>query len=328
MPSHADAPDDVRRFPPTPREQGATRAEVALRALVERQRGVVARWQLVARGVGDLQIERWVRRGRLIRVHRGVLVAGHTALRPEGYWWAAVLACGPGAVLSHRSAAAAWGLRPDNRRRIDVTTARAGGRKRAAIDAHRSTLQRADVTTLDGLPVTTIARTALDLAEATPQRHVDRYLVAAEQQRRFDLRAFADVLQRHPGRHGQKPLQAALAAYTPQHARSKSEMELLALDLIATHDLPPPQVNVLVAGFEVDLHWPGPRVAVELDSRRYHLTTDAFEKDRRRDTELTIRGYRTIRLTWEQLMGEPAWVASRLGALVRTAPGVAVGSKP
>jgi hypothetical protein len=318
MSSH---PDDVRRLPPTTREKGATPAEIVLRMLLERQRGTVARWQLVARGVSDRQIERWVRRGRLIRMHRGVYVASRSALTREGYWWAAVLACGPDAALSHRAAAAAWVRRPDHRRRIDVTTGRAGGRKLAAVDAHRSTLDPKDVTTLDGIPITTVARTALDLAEVVPQRHVERFLVAAEQQRLFDLHAFLDVLHRHPGRRGQKPLRAALAAYAPEQERTKSEMELVALDLIRAHELPLPQVNVLVEGFEVDLYWPAQRVAVELDSRRYHLTTAAFEADHFRRLELTARGYTATGLTWDQLVGRPEWAVSRLRALLAQTPG-------
>jgi hypothetical protein len=101
---------------------------MVLRVLLERQRGTVARWQLVGRGVSDRQIERWVRRGRLIRMHRGVYVTSRSALTREGYWWAAVLACGPDSALSHRAAAAAWVRRPDHRRRIDVRrVAPAGG---------------------------------------------------------------------------------------------------------------------------------------------------------------------------------------------------------
>jgi very-short-patch-repair endonuclease len=314
-------PQDVSRVSVTPRPKIATRAEEVLRWWVERQAGAVARWQLATAAVTDAQIARWVRRGRLIRWYRGVFVAGHTTLTPRGHWWAAVLACGPGAVLSHRSAAAGWALRPTSRRRVDVTTSRAGGRGHAAIDAHQSPIDPKDVTTLDGLPITTVARTALDLAEVVPQRHVERFLVAAEQQRLFDLAAFLDVLQRHPGRHGQKSLRAALAAYAPEQARSKSEMELVALDLIAAYQLPRPQVNVLVEGFEVDLYWPQQRVAVELDSRRYHPTTVAFEHDHFRRLELTARGYAATGLTWDQLIGKPEWVASRLRALLGQTPG-------
>ena len=253
----------------------------SLGAFLARQEGVVARWQLVP-DVAPSMIDRWVRRGRLIPRYRGVYAAS-PALTWAGIWWAAVLACGPDAVLSHRDAGCAWGARADNRRRIDVTTPRAGGRKHAGIDAHQSALDPKDITTLDGLPITTVARTALDLAEVVPQRHVERFLVAAEQQRLFDLHAFLDVLARHPGRHGQKPLRAALAAYAPEQERTKSEMEL--------------------------------------DSRRYHLTTVAFENDHVRRLELRARGHVATGLTWEQLIGRPVWVASRLRALLGQTPG-------
>jgi hypothetical protein len=98
-------------------------------------------------------------------------------------------------------------------------------------------------------------------------------------------------------------------------------MELVALDLIRAHGLPTPEVNVLVEGFEVDLHWRRQRVAIELDSRRYHLTTVAFENDHFRRLELTARGYTATGLTWDQLVGRPDWVASRLRALLGQTPG-------
>jgi very-short-patch-repair endonuclease len=312
-----EPPPDVRRISVDTRRKYATRAEEILADRLARQHGAVARWQLLI-DVSPSMIDRWVRRRRLLRWYRGVYVAS-PALTPMGRWMAAVLACGPGAVLSPRSAAAAWGLRPSSRARTDVT-APSGGRGVQAIDAHRSTLQPADVTTVDGLPTTTVARTALDLAEVTPQRHVERYLVAAEQQQLFDLTAFVDVLHRHPGRHGQKPLRAALVAHMPEAARSKSDMELLALDLIRAHALPMPQVNALVEGFEVDLYWPAHRLAIELDSRRYHLNAVAFENDHARRTELIARGYAATGFTWDQLLMRPEWVAGQLRALL-TPPG-------
>jgi very-short-patch-repair endonuclease len=315
MSSH---PSDVRRIRVTPRREYATRAERILSARLARQHGAVARWQLLP-DVAASMIDRWVRRGRLLRRYRGVYVAS-PALTSKGVWMAAVLACGPAAKLSHRSAGAAWAMRQTSRTAIDVT-APSGGRGVAGIDAHRSTLHPKDVTTLDGIPITTVARTALDLAEVVPQRHVERFLVAAEQLRLFDLHAFLDVLHRHPVRRGQKPLRAALAAYAPEQERTKSEMELVALDLIRAHGLPTPKVNVLVEGFEVDLYWPAQRVAVELDSRRYHLTTVAFENDHFRGLELTARGYTATGLTWDQLVGRPDWVASRLRALLGQTPG-------
>lgn len=306
------APADVSRVRFAPRSKGATRVG----ELAGRQHGVVAARQLIELGLDRAAIARLHRAGWLHRRHRGVYAVGHGVLTADGHYLAAVLACGPAAVLSHRSAAAAWGLRPTARTRIDVTTPRAGGRGHRAIDAHQSRLSSRDRTELRGVPITTIARTALDLAEVVPLRHLERFLVAAEQRRLFDLDALEDVLRRAQGRHGVKPLDAALAAYRPQATHTKSEMELRALDLIADHALPAPKVNDHVGPYEVDLHWPDRRLAVELDSRTFHLTHTAFEEDRRRDAELATAGYRTARITWRQLTRDPAWVAATLGALL------------
>lgn len=306
---------DVRRLRLPPGSKLATRvADVAAA-----QHGVVTTAQLVELGVRRHTIARLRTAGWLHRRYRGVYAVGHPLLTPDGHLMAAVLACGPGATLSHRSAAAAWGLRPSSRARVDVTTARAGGRGHAAIDAHRSALDPRDRTTLRAIPITTIARTALDLAEVVPQRHLERFLVAAEQQRLLDLNAIDEVIARARGRHGLEPLEAALAAYRPEATRTKSEMELRALELIAVHDLPRPRVNDRRGRYEIDLHWPGHRLAVELDSRTFHLTQAAFEDDRRRDLELATAGYRTARITWRQLNEEPAWVADRLAILLERA---------
>ena len=284
--------------------------------LAARQHGVVATWQLVQDEVPSVQITRWAHRGWLVRLHRGVYAVGHRALTADGHHLAAVLACGPGSVLSHRSAADAWGLRATSRRNIDVTTAAAGGRKHRWIDAHRCALHPDERTVLRGIPITTVARTALDIGEVTTQRDVHRYLVAAEQQRRYDQRAIDAVVARAAGRRGLRPLLGALRDLHPQHVATRSEMEIRALELIAAHGLPAPRVNDELGPYLIDLHWPAHRVAVELDSRTYHLTADAFERDRRRDAELAAAGYRSARITWRQLTCEPAWVARTLGRLL------------
>jgi len=310
-----DSPD-VSRVPSTPRRKNATRTETVVLDLAASQYGVVATWQLVQYDVPSVQITRWAHRGWLVRLHRGVYAVGHRSLTPDGHHLAAVLACGPGAVLSHRSAADAWGLRATSRSRVDVTTARAGGRRQARIDAHQSSLHPDDRTILRGIPITTVARTALDLGEVTTQRAVHRFLVAAEQQRRYDQRAIDAVVARAAGRRGLRPLLGALRDLHPEHVATRSEMEIRALELIAAHGLPAPRVNDALGAHLIDLHWPDRRVAVELDSRTFHLTADAFERDRRRDAELAAAGYRAARITWLQLTREPAWVARTLARLL------------
>jgi hypothetical protein len=139
--------------------------ELGLVALAEKQHGVVARAQLRALGLGENAIQRRVRQGRLQRLHRGVYAVGHRVLRPEGRMLAAVLACGPRAVLSHCSAAALWALRPTDRAPVDVTTTARSGERVSGIDLHRArSLDPADVTEHHGIPVTTVARTLVDLA--------------------------------------------------------------------------------------------------------------------------------------------------------------------
>ncbi len=281
-----------------------------------RQHGVVATWQLARDGVASAQITRWAQRGWLVRLHRGVYAVGHPALTPDGHHLAAVLACGPGAVLSHRSAAAAWGLRATARARVDVTTPRAGGRGHPRIDAHRCALHPGERTVLRGIPITTVARTALDLGEVATRRDVHRYLVAAEQQGRYDRRAIDAVVARAHGRRGLRPLLAALGDLRPEHAAARSEMELRALELVAAHGLPAPRVNDGLGPYVIDLHWPDRRLAVELDGGAFHRTAEAFERDRRRDADLAAAGYRTVRVTWRQLTRDPGWVARTLARLL------------
>jgi predicted transcriptional regulator of viral defense system len=184
----------------------------AIASLAAAQHGVVAWRQLREAGLGCGGIELRVRRGRLHRVHRGVYAVGHVRLTPRGRWAAVVLACGDGAVLSHRSAAALWGFRASAASVIDVTVpSRAGRARRAGITIHRTgALSASEVTLRDGISVTTPARTLLDLAEVVPRRSLERAIEEAERLRLFDLRALEHVLRANPGRTGIRPLAAVL----------------------------------------------------------------------------------------------------------------------
>jgi predicted transcriptional regulator of viral defense system len=161
------------------------RAEVVVRGLdreiarlAARQHGVVERGQLAAVGLGRGAIAHRIAEGRLHRIHRGVYAVGHPILTANGHRMAAVLACGPGAALSHASAAALWGIRPTGATRIDVTVRGAGGRaKRPRISVHRATgLQADEVTMHQAIRVTTPTRTLLDLASSLPRRALERAL--------------------------------------------------------------------------------------------------------------------------------------------------------
>jgi very-short-patch-repair endonuclease len=282
--------------------------------LAARQHGLVTYEQLLRTGLGRGAIAWRVREGWLHRIHRGVYAVGHAVLTPEGRWLAAVLACGDGAVLSHRSAAALWGLRPSSARTVEVTVQRGGGRRRAGIAVHRpaapveSAVERR-------IPVTSPARTLLDLAGVVDFASLRRAVERAEELRLFDLRAIEEVLAAHPGRRGRRALMAAV-----EHARdvtlTRSELERLFLELCEAHGLPRPLVNVQVEGLEVDFHWPHARLVVEADSRRHHGTAAAFERDRRRDERLVAAGWTVLRVTHRRLVSDAAGVADTLRALL------------
>jgi hypothetical protein len=186
-------------------------APPTLGELARRQWGVVTRDQLRAAGLGDTGVRDWVRDGRLHRLHRGVYAYGHDRLKVEGHWLAAVLACGPGAVLSHRSAGRLWEVRQNNAALIDVTVPSRNGRiRRAGIRVHRSRrLGAEEITERDGIPVTTLARTLLDLADVIHPQGLKRAITEAEYRGRFDLTSLTAVVQNNPGRRGAKVMRAA-----------------------------------------------------------------------------------------------------------------------
>jgi Protein of unknown function (DUF559)/Transcriptional regulator, AbiEi antitoxin len=285
--------------------------------LARRQEGIVSAAQLLAVGLGRGAIKWRVRRGRLHPLHRGVYSVGHAALTPTARLWAAVLACGgPGtAVLSHRSAAAVWELMSSPGGPVDVTTLREAYSTRA-IRVHRTrTLRPADVTTRNGLPLTTPTRTLIDLADVLTPHRLERACHRAEILRLLDaaaLRAYLDAL---PGRRT-RALRNALDSLGAGPQATRRELEERMLALIAEHGLPRPLVNTIVEGHEVDFYWPHARVIVETDGAATHLTPTAFERDRRRDAELTVAGYRVIRITWRRLTQQPETVARMLRALV------------
>lgn len=169
--------------------------------LAGRQHGVVGRRQLQELGMGREAIEVRLRAGRLHRLHRGVYAVGHKALSLESRWMAAVLACGPGAVLSHRSAAALWGIRDPSSRAIEVTS-RAKSRSRGSIQRHFAMLPDDEVTTQLEIPVTTVPRTLFDLAAVSSVDAVEHALLESEYLRLHDRLSLPDLLDRYPGRRG------------------------------------------------------------------------------------------------------------------------------
>ena len=294
-------------------------ADRRIAAVAARQHGVVARAQLRALGLERGAIEHRLRAGRLSGVHRGVYAVGHARLTPQGWWMAAVLAYGKGAVLSHRTAAAHWGLRASAARLIEVSIpSRAGCVGRRGINLHRSsTLSSMEVTEHEGIPVTTPARTLIDLAGVVPSRALRRALDEAERLRLFDLHALEAVIASHLGHRGAGVLAAVLLEHDVGTTLTRSELEERFLVLCDAHDLPRPAVNALLGRYEVDFLWRAERLIVETDGRASHATRAAFERDRARDARLTVAGYRVVRLTYRQVVAEPAAAAELMTRLLR-----------
>jgi predicted transcriptional regulator of viral defense system len=297
-----------------------------LAELARRQWGLITRAQLAAAGMGDKGVTEWVQSGRLRRLYRGIYAFGHDRLRVEGCWLAAVMACGRGAVLSHRDAAQLWELRQSNSALIDVTVPSTNGRvKRKGIRVHRSGRLGADeVTTRLGIPVTTVARTLLDLADVLPRQALRRAITEAEYRGRLDTTTLTAVVENNPGRRGAK-LRTALEA-AGHRTRSPTEDRFLAF--IERWGVEEPETGVWIGEYEVDFLWRKAGLVVETDGLDEHATREAVRRDRLRDRVLWRAGFRTMRLTGADL-DEPAAV---LGDLAQAGVGVAsrprVSSKP
>jgi hypothetical protein len=279
----------------------------SLGEVARRQWGVLTRAQLTEFGLGDRGVWDWVGSGRLHRLYRGIYAYGHDRLRAEGRWLAAVMACGRGAVLSHRTAAQLWGIRQTNSALVDVTVPTQNGRiRRAGIRIHRSgRLAPEEITERDGIPVTTVARTLLDLADVLDPQALRRAITEAEYRGVFDYTALIAVVQNNPGRRGAKLMRAAEAA----GHRTRSPLEDRFLAFVERWGVEEPESNVWLDGYEVDFLWRRVGLAVEVDGGAEHGTRHAVNADRLRDRVLWRRGIRTIRLTSEALRDVEAVLA-------------------
>jgi very-short-patch-repair endonuclease len=288
-----------------------------LAELAARQHGVVALPQLVTLGLSAVAVRARVARGKLHRIHRGVYAVGHSVLTPHGRRMAAVLACGDGAALSHRSAAHLIGIRLTSRPAIEVTRPRGSRSVGAGIQLHTSRrLGPIDLTVVDAIPCTTVARTLVDLAEVVPPYAVENAIDRAEQLGLFDLHALHGAMR---GRHGARILTSLLAQYRGE-ARTKNDFEALFLRICRANGFPEPRVNVIVEGEERDFVWPARRLIVETDGRETHDTTRAFEEDRRKDQVAIAAGWTVLRFTWRQLTEQPQTVAATVRAVLTRPP--------
>lgn len=260
-----------------------------------------------------------IARGRLHTVHRGVYAVGHRRLTRKGVWMAAVLAAGPGAVLSHRSAAALWQLGSDPARHVDVSVPRKL-RGRSAVHVHVTQLADDETMTVDGIRVTTVARTLLDLGTLLTPHQLELACNEAEIRRLADRPSLGDLLDRYARRHGTRALREILAAQELGTTVTRSTFEDDFLAFFNAAGLPRPLVNFVVpAGGKdhlCDIVWPAARLVVELDGNRTHATRAAFEGDRARDRALQVAGWRVVRITWRQLQQESRALAADLRRLL------------
>lgn len=341
-------------------ESGACADEVAVRLATRQHgvvaRGQLLAAGVMANGV-DRLVKR--RRLRPLHRGVYLLGSLQGPLEPEhARAMAAVLACGADAVLSHRSAAHLWGIlspgvAPRGRRSggatgapgsrtggggtdtrgtraarrvagahsIDVTIPRSARRERAGIHIHRPRdLFPDDVTSLNGIPVTTAARTLRDLSTVLTVRGLNQAAARAEREGLLDAIGLPDLVDYHAGRTGAPVLRRALLGEAGL-VLTRSEAEERILNLVDEAGLPRPQANVVVAGYEVDCFWPEAKLIVEVDGFAYHSSRGSFENDRRRDGDLEARGYRVVRVTWRQIVQERTATAARIAGVLGSAIG-------
>jgi hypothetical protein len=285
------------------------------------QHAVLSLAQLRELGFTAAGVRKRCARNRLHRIHRSVYsLVPLELLGSDGRTMAAVLACGPDAVISHRSAAALHGLRRTDRSKIEVTVAGRSCRKCAGIDVHRSTaLTPSDVTTVRGIPCTTVARTLLDLAAVLPRRPVERAFDQAEIEGILNVPEIQEQVRRNATHRGAGTVKAILGEHYIGRTPTESELEEAFFEVCRRFGAPTPEVNQWVdlgdglAPIKADFLWRAQRVIVETDGARTHGTRQARERDPRRDQRAVLAGWTPIRTTWRQVM----WRADELAPILR-----------
>jgi very-short-patch-repair endonuclease/predicted transcriptional regulator of viral defense system len=278
-------------------------------ALAARQHGIVTTPQLLAFGWSKDVISLRARRGALRRLHRGVYLVGPLDT-PHSRFMAASFVAGSDAVIASYPAVVLFGVRPPREGPIDVIVPRKL-RSRPGLRMHQATLHPRDITRRHGIPTTTPARALLDLAATEPTAELERALNEARALHLVSARSLDEQFSRYPRHRGAAALKKATTS-DPGFTRSKAERR--ALELIRRARLPEPEANVKVEGYEVDFLWRQERLIVEIDGYAFHSMRRSFEQDRRRDQQLTTKGYRVIRITWRQLTEEPEAVVATISA--------------
>lgn len=296
----------------------------ALAALAAHQHGVVATPQLLELGFTRSGLTRRVAHGRLHPVRPGVYAVGHARLSAAGHRWAAVLASGAAAVASHQTAAAVWDLRRLRGPAQHVTVMPGNGsRSRLGLRVHRTRLTEDDITEVEGMRVTRVGRTLVDLGDLVRAESVRRAFIRAEQLRLLDMAEIDGALERAGRRRGAAILRGLLRAYDPRWQATRSGLELRALDIVRAGRLPQPEVNAWIAGrWEADLLWPDRQLVVEVDGGAIHDAPGARARDAVRDRALRRLGFRVLRLR-ERELSDPEAVARRLRRAVERGGSVA-----
>lgn len=283
------------------------------------QFGLITLSQLEAQGLTRQGVQERVVVGRLHRIHQTVYSLTPGVMTERGRFMAAVLACGPEAVLSHRAAAYLWGIVDEWHEPIDVTAPNRRGRSPDGVAAHRDgSLQPIDKATRHGIPCTSLARTLLDYAGVEPEWKVRKAVSEAEVLHILDRGAVRSVLRRGRRRRGVARLRLIMDTLHPLTRRTRSELERRFLALCAKAEIPQPEVNVWLNApggdpLQADFLWRDERLILEADSRRFHDTASAFERDPRRAQRLELAGWRVTRCTWSQVEREP----QRLATIIR-----------
>lgn len=276
----------------------------AMRALAEAQHGVVSTRQILELGISEDMV--WDRQeGRfLIPLYQGVFALGHRRLSREGWWMGAVLACGPGAVLSHFSAGHLWNLCGSNGP-VEVLR-RSGGATHDGVRLHQTRrLEPYEVTVERGIPVVSVERALLDMAGRSDSRRLERMVVHAYKSGRLSWPALDRILTRRRGRKGAGRLRRIAAEVGPEVLEVRSVTEIDFLALWRRTGMPLPSVNVLVEGHLVDFLWPRERVIVETDSWGFHGDPGSFERDHETDVDLIAAGYDVHHATCKMLEHDP-----------------------
>jgi hypothetical protein len=295
-----------------------------LAELATLQDGVVDDTQLLALGLSRQSIQRRVDASRLHRIHLGVYAVGHRALSLRGRWRAAVMACGPNALLSHGDAAHLRNFLRSNRTFIEVTVPTDRGRRINGVRTYVSTrLAPQDRSEWDGIPCVSMALTLLNLAAIEPRRRLERACDECEVQQRFDLRAIEELLGRSRGCRGAGQLRSVIDEHVIGTTLTRSELEERMIELCRSASFPRPLVNEYVRGrsgtwYEVDFLWVDRRVIVETDGNTFHSTRQAIERDRRKEADLMQAGYRVLRITWSQVEHRPGEVVLTLQVTLAT----------